>query len=224
MVDRRRLAQRLPDPEGDYAGFPSYRLASGAPLYRSHRDRAGAPARGAWWFASRPDAGRPHDRPGGGRFDLAAPMGTCYLATTAEAAVRERVGPDLCDQGWVPRELADDAVVSRLHAPGAARLANVSVERAADYLVTAELVATGDYALSRAWADLFAASGFGGVRHAPRFAPGRARGIALFGSAGAPDPSLPGDRDPEPVRTRLERMGVEVVDPPALASVTLVDP
>jgi hypothetical protein len=56
------------------------------------------------------------------------------------------------------------------------------------------LVTTGDYALTQRWAE------------------------------GAPDPAWPGDPEPRPVRPLVERLGLEVVEPPALADVTVVAP
>ncbi|MCE5288655.1 MAG: RES domain-containing protein [Nocardiaceae bacterium] len=54
------------------------RLRKGVELYRAHhRDF------GVWWFAS--DTG--------GRFNLEATNGTCYLAVDEETALRERLGP-----------------------------------------------------------------------------------------------------------------------------------
>jgi len=69
---------------GDLRGFPW----SAPPKRLVRVCRAGA---STWWFSSG----------GEGRFDLAPPEGTCYLATDAYAAIREasRLGPVSTD--WV---------------------------------------------------------------------------------------------------------------------------
>ncbi|WP_305091850.1 RES domain-containing protein [Prescottella sp. R16] len=54
------------------------------PLLRGHRV-----ANSPWWFASS----------GGGRFDLALPRGTCYLALDEATAIRETVG-EAGDASW----------------------------------------------------------------------------------------------------------------------------
>jgi len=75
-----------PAGAGSLAGLPRHALGERV-LFRVWRQRLadGGTRNSPWWFASvdpdRPDAG--------GRFGLAAPMGTCYLATRAVAALLE---------------------------------------------------------------------------------------------------------------------------------------
>ena len=65
----------------------------------------------------------PHTGPGGSAATEAAgstcrdPRGTCYLASSAVVAVRERLGTVLGGQPVVPASLLDDVVVSTLHLP-----------------------------------------------------------------------------------------------------------
>ncbi|MGN6634758.1 MAG: RES domain-containing protein, partial [Oryzihumus sp.] len=82
---REVVAQQVPRTR--LAGFPAYRLDPRTVLCRAH-----LAANGPWWFS--------HD--GGGRFDLPAPRGTCYLATDPAAAVRERLGAVLGGVPYVP--------------------------------------------------------------------------------------------------------------------------
>jgi hypothetical protein len=191
-------------PRGDLRGFPAVRLAPQRALHRAHSAR-----RGPWWFSS-----------GGGRFDLPAPRGTCYLATTALAAVRERLGPVLGGRSTLPAAALADVVVSRLTLtvpgrPGAVRLANLRVQAAIEHGVTRELEVMVPYDVPTSWARAFAAVGLDGVRYGPRFTPGSASSIALFGDAGEDlarpvDPApvaasaVPGAPRPVPVPRRAE--------------------
>ena len=221
MADRRTLAQQPPDPDIDYTGFPAHTSGVDRAWYRSHTDRPSRTDRGVWWFASSPESAA---SPASGRFDLPEPEGTCYLAETQAASVNELIGPDVAARGWVEAALVTGRVVSRVQLPHATRAANVSVSKASAFRVTSELTSTGDYDLTQDWARTFRQAGFDGIRYALRFTPGKARGLALFGGAGAPDPTWPGDEDPQQLRAQVERMGVEVVGTPSSASVSLVTP
>ena len=219
LSDRRSQALRAPDETAfDFGAFPRRAVRAGTRWFRQHRDRGGAD-RGAWFFA-----GHPAGVEGLGRFDLLTPRGTCYLASTERGAVNELIGPEAAGRGWVDADLVAGHVVSTLRLPVEVRTANVAAERAAQFRVTRELVTTGDYGLTQKWAEVLHAAGFGGVMSELRFTPGTTRGLALFGDEGRPHPSLPGDPDPRPVRPLVEGYGIDVVDPPALASVIVVTP
>ncbi|MDQ1738366.1 MAG: hypothetical protein QOE53_18, partial [Pseudonocardiales bacterium] len=99
-------------------------------MYRAHK-AAAAP----WWFSS----------DGSGRFDLPPAHGTCYLASDAEAAVRERWGEELLALGCVPRGLAESTEVSELRAPRGGRLADLCSGEAAHFGVTREISTTSRY-------------------------------------------------------------------------------
>ena len=166
---RERPAQLGP-PE-DLTGFPQSQLRPGHRVYRAH-----LVSQGPWWFGS-----------GGGRFDLDPPRGTCYLASTALAAIRERLGPVLAGRRTVPRPALADVVVSRLTVTepgGSIRLANLRSSRAAEFGVTRELESMTPYDVPRAWARAWDAAGLDGVRYGPRFSPGRASAYAVFGPQG----------------------------------------
>jgi len=114
----------------------------------------------SWW--------RPHPRSEGplrfssagtGRYDLAAPCGTCYLASSADAAVRERIGPDLAAQRIVPASLLRDRVISRLSLPAPVPVANVDVA-ATRFSVTSQLPVMVPYRIPQALAAALAAAGF----------------------------------------------------------------
>lgn len=188
-MPRDRIALRPPDPTQDFGGFPSHRFTPAAGWFRQHRLRRDESDRGGWFFASRDPVAEPV-----GRFDLLAPDGTCYLASTSGAAVRELIGPDQVRQGWVNRDLFDGRVVSHLQLPAQIQAAAVSAAGAASWRITAELTSTGDYALSQAWAQAFRDAGFGGVYGALRF--GLDPGLAMFGPGGRPDPPWAGDTGP----------------------------
>jgi hypothetical protein len=195
---REAAAQRA--PEADLTDFPVRRTAPTATMHRAH-----LASRGPWWFAS-----------GGGRFDLPVPQGTCYLATSALAAVRERLGPVLAGRSTLPAAALDGVVVSRLALglPGQRaplRLANVRVSAAADFGVTRELESMTPYDVPAAWAAALAGVGLDGIWYGPRFSPGTSGAVALFGRAGL-DERRP--LDPEPVAASGVR-GVPVrVEPP----------
>jgi hypothetical protein len=204
-----------------YERFPGHLCNAGSIWFRNHTDRTEAPDRGVWWFSSSPETAA---RPASGRFDLPEPQGTCYLASSAVAAVDELIGPDVAARGWVEEPLVDGRVVSRIALPRPVRAANVSVSKALRFRVTGELTATGDYDLTQDWARTFHACGFDGVRYALRFSPGASRGLAMFGPAGSPDPAWGGDPDPGPMHEWLETMDVEVVPIPSSTAVTVVEP
>ncbi|GAB3437940.1 hypothetical protein GCM10027517_09890 [Phycicoccus ginsengisoli] len=203
MVDRQRPAQGRPPASLD--GFPTRRLTRTTDLFRAHRSD-----RGPWWFG--------HD--GGGRFDLTAPRGTCYAALDRCSAVRERLGPVLGGRREVPASLLEEVLVSRLRLPGLREVADVQSRSAGDFGVTRELESMVPYAVPQAWASAFDDAGLGGVAYGPRFTPGDATAVALFGRAGQPDWPV----DPTPVEAAAVE-GVPVpLAPPRLADLTVVRP
>ena len=196
-------------PPAHLTAFPAHRLNPAARLFRAHQR-----GRGPWWFAS-----------GGGRFDLVEPRGTCYLATSATAALRERLGPVLARRTTVPASTLDGVVVSTLQ-PGAAsseplRLANLRSSRAAEFGVTRELESMTPYDVPRRWASAFDGQGWAGIRYGPRFSPGGASAIALFGSAGE-DTIRP--IDPEPVAADSLSRGPATVSLPLRAELSVITP
>jgi hypothetical protein len=174
---RDRLALRVPPASLDLTGFPRAGWRRTITLYRAHNT-----SHGVWWFSSTMD----------GRFDLAPPMGTCYLASSAGIALRERMGERLLTFGYLLRDEADQFVISVLtHEPsGAPRIADTAHAIAVQFGLSREISTTSRYRTTQRWAQAFFDAGFGGVRYEPRFATDpRARSIALFDEAGGSDPS-----------------------------------
>ena len=154
-------------PPTHLTDFPEHQLLPANPIVRIHRHNFGP-----WWFS--------HD--GSGRFDLAAPSGTCYFAADELGAFVEvfremRVIPDV-------EVLARRISVIRVSTP--TRLADFTSSAAASFGVTAAIHSTEDYVKTQTWAGALAAAGFGGVRYLVSHDPAQRNvGIALFGSAGA---------------------------------------
>ena len=151
---RDRLA--LGEPPDDLMGFPSAQARHGA-WFRAHPERPG-PDKGCWWFTSHASGVTPD-----GRFDLLMPNGTCYLADSAEAAVRERVGRYSAARTWVPANAVDGVLVTS---------------------VATLHTATG-YGLTSRWAQALFREGFAGLLYQPRFNTGTEVAVALFGAEGS---------------------------------------
>jgi hypothetical protein len=200
------LALRPPDPTRSYHSFPCRLLRAGAVLYRAH-------ARGPWWFCSQGDC----------RFDLPAPDGTCYLATDAGAAVREKVGPALAATGLVPASVLAGVLVSRLSVPEPMQLANPATPTAANRFGMTREIDTAPYPLAQEWARAWRRAGFHGVRYGTRFTPAaRPTGVALFGPAG--ERPWPLDPTPELATDIARRTGLRLVTPPTAAALTIITP
>ncbi len=185
---------------GDLTGFPAV-----APPKRMVR--VCQAAQDTWWFSA----------DGSGRFDLAPPQGTCYLATDAYAAIREatRLGP--VSTLWVQaRELREVAPPD----PNA-RLAATTRQAAGRYGVTTELVTVVPYDLPRRWATAFHAHGFNGIRHQFRHDQrARPSGIALFGTTGAG--SHDNGQHTSLTVAAVEATGVAVLPPPHSTALTVL--
>jgi hypothetical protein len=213
----------LPEPPlaaGSLAAIPAEPLG-GRTLHRVWRALApdGSRRSDPWWFASMPDGPA-----AGGRFDLPAPMGGCYMATTPVGAVLEALQMTLTN---LPRgELAlrrRAAITPPDAAPAAARLtARVLAGR---HGITAALWAGRDRALTQRWAAALRRDGwwalYSGLAHDPS---GRLRSVTLFDHAGAHAPTAGGSwtstvaslDDDEPLVANLARYGVAVRDPGVL--------
>jgi hypothetical protein len=202
-VNREVVAQQPPSVPLD--GFPTRRLTPSDALRRAH-----TAANGPWWFGS----------DGDGRFDVPRPRGTCYLASSAVVALRERLGVVLGARPVVPASLLDDVVVSTLHLPEDREVADIESQDATRFGVTRELETMVPYAVPQAWARAFDAAGVGGVAYGPRFTTGEAASCGIFGPAGAADWPV----DPVPVAA-VEVPGAPVaVDPPRRWDLTVVRP
>jgi hypothetical protein len=163
-----------------------------------------------------------------GRFDLASPEGTCYFASTAEAAARERVGTQL--RKTAGRESVLASVLATAGCPvvvsevvvGRVKAANLPVRMAGRWVNRSLWVGTGIYRISQGWAALWRAAGFEGLLYEPRFTGGaRVRALALFGTSGRPKPARPAEGS-TPLGEVLTAHGVRVVRPPG--SVPVLSP
>jgi len=162
----------------DVARLPRWPLRTGASIHRIFR-RFGPEGqrRSPWFFSSA--GGR-----ASGRFDLPAPRGTCYFASTPVGAWLEVFrGTRLVDATDVRRRHLATATRSGADL----RLADLSSGRAAAAGVSLDLTASDDYSMPQALAASIAERGHSGLRALLRHDPsGSARNIALFGTAGSP--------------------------------------
>lgn len=89
--------------------------------------------------------------------------------------------------------------------------------------MTRELTVMIPYGVPQQWAEAFAAAGFAALRTVLRFSPGRAHGLALFGSAGETT-GWPVDASPTAARDVARRLGLSVVEPPRREQLRVLDP
>lgn len=204
-----------PDRAGSLADVPAEPV-SGRRLHRVWRlDGSGDP----WWYASVPD----DDDDPGGRWDLPAPMGTCYTATSAVGAVLEALQAHLVN---LPRAELRTRRRAQIDAPpDAPDAADVTDRQLAGRGVTASLWAGVDRALTQRWAAAFRRDGWwalhGGIQHDPS---ARLRAVALFDTAGAHPPTTGSGwayttatlHDDGDLAGELDRFGVTVRDPGVL--------
>lgn len=208
MTGRRRLA--LPAPPGSEPLPRADGRTLRGPWYRAHH-----PDFGPWYFAS----SEPGDDEGG-RLDLARPHGTCYLASDAEVALRERLGVIAAGRPLTGAALAASAISLMTVPPALKRDIADTTHPDAARSITREIATTTDYARTRAWAaHWFGAERRSGVRYEPRFSTGSAVSLALFGPAG------PAEYDARPMTagelasmlpargvTALSRRAADVID------------
>lgn len=154
-----------PPPHEHLDGFPVWHVHAGTVLCRVTTSNLGP-----WWFSSSAH----------GRFDLAPPRGTCYLADDEVGAMLEVLGPvNVVSPSWAAR-----LSMWHLGLPRQCSAADTTVRAARGYGVTAELASITPYDLPQRWAAAFAAAGHQGVRYRVRHDPGGSRALALFGAAG----------------------------------------
>jgi hypothetical protein len=159
----------LSPPPAKLGNFPRRALRSTTDLVRIQPNDLGP-----WWFSSG----------GHGRFDLAPPNGTCYVALSPLGAFVEVF------RGFTIVDSADVAhrALSRLCVPRDVVLADCTSPRARRFGVTGEIHSTADYTATQGWAEAFRGAGFAGVRYFCGQDPSqRELGVALFGVAGAAD-------------------------------------
>ena len=163
--DRQRPSIGPPPPPEALAGFPVWHVHAGTVLCRVTPSGFGP-----WWFSSNAL----------GRFDLAPPRGTCYLADDEIVAMLEVLGPVVVvDPAWAAR-----LSVWHLGLTRQCSAADTTVRGARGFGVTPELASMTPYAVPQRWAAAFAAAGHEGVRYRVRHDPAGGRALALFGAAG----------------------------------------
>lgn len=166
---------RCPPPgPSRLAGLPRQRVV-GSTLWRVFQRRRRHP----WYFASAPDDPRM-----GGRFDLPAPDGACYLATSMVAAVLEAFQD--FGEGLLPDTALRGRAAARVSAPPTApAAARLTAPAARGVGATAALWAGGDRDCTQAWAASLHRAGwraaYAGIAHDPA---GRLRAVTLFDRAG----------------------------------------
>lgn len=139
-------------------------------MFRSHPH-----GRGPRWFS----------HSGDGRFDLAAPDGTCYVAESEVVTLLETWG----GLQVVPNYKAAERDSSRLRLKNGVTVADLTSNLAVQYGVTSEIFTTADYGLTQLWASALNQAGFSGMRYWARHDLAHTGAcLALFGPA---DPSTP---------------------------------
>jgi hypothetical protein len=179
-------------------------------LWRVHRA-----TRGPWWFSSL----SPEDPGRSGRFDLPAPNGSCYLASTRTTAILEALQD--FGGGLLPAAALKARVISNVEVPaGAPHAAALTAAKAAAVGVNVGLWADRDRMLTHAWAAELHGAGWQALHHGAQHDPtGRGRSVTLFDHSGA-HPAWGGPwLDPQTVgldnwesRAVLARYGITVED------------
>lgn len=206
---RSRDAARQKPPPSSVADFPGTVNRTTRHLHRCHQI-----ANGCWYFSSAPAPGL------GGRWDLAKPSGTCYLAHTPEGALMEVAGPDLADHGFVTSTFLEARQVTRVRLPSTTMTADLTATTASEHGVTSELTGAIPYSLTQPWAQAFSAAGFGGITYGLRFRP-NTKGLAMFGPSGPADHPVGAARSATEIAASL-RLRVE--PPPSLREMDVVEP
>ena len=164
------IPSALGPPPEELDGFPRY-TASG----EWHR-LSGRPGR--WHFSS----SRPTSK-GGGRFDLRAPLGTCYWASNFDGALGEVT--QRVPHSVVTRQRLLGLYHHRVLPHNPRAVADLVSAHARRFGVNGEIDTTLDYAVTRVWASALQGRGWLGLRYGLRSDPSRrAHGLALFGRSG----------------------------------------
>lgn len=204
-----------PEDVGALAGFPAAGDVDELHRVSDHP--------GVWWFSSVEQV----EDEEGGRFDLTAPQGTCYLAedsldgalvekllrTPARVVVRERL-----------EELFHATIT--VHDPPPT--ADCTAPGATGHGLNAELHATLEYAVTRRWARALYDAGWRALRHRLRGdVTGELAGRCVFGGAGLHQRAPAGMRthvaplDIPGATGLLEARGVEVRPIPRSVPITI---
>ncbi len=154
-----------PPPAHLRGAFPARPIPAGTEVFRSHRH-----GNGPCWFG----------HSGAGRFDLANPDGTCYVAESEVVTLLETWG----GLQVVPDYLAAERDSSCLRLAADVVVADFTSNLAVQFGITAEVFSTADYPLTQLWAAALRRSGFDGIRYWARHDLAHTAGcLALFGPA-----------------------------------------
>lgn len=211
-----RSAPAQGGPPPSLAGMPTRRVP-GTHWYREHGHRPGASDGGCWYYASLPE-----DPATGGRFDVPAPEGTCYLANRPLVAAMERVGRFTARHKPVPADLVDGRVVTTIDVSDLpSRVVDLVVKRAATHFgVTGELFTASDCSVPQGWADAVHQAGHPALVYTPRSSP-QGRAIAVFGPRGPQPKPTAGMR---PLTDVLHGEGITVVGIPPASALRFIAP
>jgi hypothetical protein len=169
-VSAERDTSHLSEPgtPSQLAGLPTHTYTAGTMFARSH-----GRAFGAWWFANNGD----------GRFDLAGPHGTCYVAEDEVITLLEKFGGMV----KVPSYSIEDTAISSMTLAADLVVADLTNNRAVAFGVSSEAFAAAGYPLTQRWATALHTAGFAGARYWARHDLEHThRAIAIFDAAGAP--------------------------------------
>jgi len=204
MIKRDSTWQEFPPENLDLSRFPKRTVSKGRSWYREHG------ILGPWYFASGD----------GGRFNLETPRGSLYLASTPQAAARERIGWDLAKSGRVPYSLVEGRQVATLNLPATLRLAKLTAPDAVHWqLIPNELTTMPNYAVPRAWAAAFDQQHFDGLWVMLRTGTPDTRGIVWFGKSGTRDWGAAAEM---PLLEILRSIEIRIVGPPSSTQLTIV--
>ena len=171
------VASGLADPPDDARGRARLaRFPAAGPVDELHRlSEHPRP----WFFSS---VVHLEDR-AGGRFDLTALDGTCYLAESIDGALVEKLLRH--PTKVVVAERLDELFHLTALVTADIPTADLTARRATGHGINAEIHSTLDYSTPRRWAAALRRAGFRALRHRLRGdATGRLAGRALFGTAG----------------------------------------
>jgi hypothetical protein len=220
-VSRARSAQA--GPPASLKKFPQTSLSAGAAVYRSVGvDGSGDP----WGFGK-------FSADGDGRFNLADPRGTLYVAITRRGAALEGLGFSyeskpasksvlVAGTAGIPgtsaawqHETDQIFIWSLMSTEHTDMIADTHDAHAANFGLTAELTAgsgSGVYTLTKSWANAFDRDGFNGIRYHTRFDTSEnGWGYAIFGAAGIHDGQFVSVRAAEKLTDIASAIGIRVI-------------
>ena len=159
-----------------------------------------------WWFAA-----ATADPYAGGRFDLSAPAGTCYLAQTVAGAVLEALRVHLAN--LPAAELAARGAVRAEVPTGMPPAADLTDPAGVQLGLTSAVWAGTDRPLTQRWAAAFRRDGWwalhGGIQHDLT---GTLRGVSVFDQAGGHEPTHAGPWPLDEIDLLDDRTLVELAD------------